>query len=85
MSCHGSLGFREEGATDTRIQKWNLSVNMGTNLIWEQYPVQSFICSRLSRLIESQATRKFVAHDGVIGKRTEGLLVRALLQLSMSR
>ena len=50
-------------------------MQLARDAAWESYPVQKFICAQLQALIQSQATRKFLAYSGDIADSKEALLV----------
>ena len=75
VSCHKSLGIRDDISGALRIYKWSVILQYTQDAAWESYPARFFISAQLLSLIDSQAVYKFLAYSGDLDRSKDATLV----------
>ena len=76
--CNTIIGTYHQVYYGLHLYKWRIAVKNNDNAIWKQVPAQEIASAYLLDLIESCATRRFLAYSGIIKDATDGLLVSEL-------
>ena len=73
--CHTTIGAYSHIYHGLNLYKWQISVKRSDNAVREQIPAPLVASAYLLDLIESRATRRFMAYSGRLENATDGLLV----------
>ena len=72
--CDILLGFQDKTAQGWRLYKWSLAVIPSHAAGTEIFALESILCTQLLALIDAQAVRKFVVHNGGTEDEATGIL-----------